>query len=148
MRLVVDSNIVFAGLLRDGITRRLLVHPPVELVAPEWMLSEIRKYREEIAGRARLSADEVDLLLGLLTAAIDVVPRGGYAARMEDAERMEDADRRIGARDPGDVPFLALALALGCDGIWTQNVSHFEGAGVEIWTTERLVEWARARPKW
>lgn len=138
MRLVVDSNVVFAGLLRDGATRSLLVHPPFALLAPEWMLVEIRKYRTEIAARSGLPVLEVELLIGLLTAAIDVVPHDLYAARME------EANARIGARDPGDVPFLALALAEACDGIWTQNTSHFEGAGVELWSTERVIAWTKS----
>lgn len=138
MRLVVDSNIVFAGLLRDGATRALLIHPPFDLLAPEWMLVEIRRYRAEIAVRSGLPVPEVELLIGLLTAAMDVVPHEAYAARMD------EANVRIGARDPGDVPFLALALAQGCDGIWTQNTNHFEGAGVELWSTERVLAWTRS----
>jgi len=138
MRLVVDSNVVFAGRLRDGTTRALLIHPPCDLLAPEWMLVEIRRYRGEIAARAGLPLPEVELLLGLLTAAIDVVPHDAYAVQME------EANLRIGARDPGDVPFLALALAERCDGIWTQNTTHFEGAGVELWSTERVVAWTRS----
>jgi len=138
MRLVVDSNVVFAGLLRDGATRTLLIHPPFHLLAPEWMLVEIRKYRAEIAARAGLPVPEVELLLGLLTAAIHVMPHEAYATRME------EANVRIGARDPGDVPFLALALAQGCDGIWTQNTTHFEGAGVELWSTARVLAWTRS----
>ncbi len=141
MKLAVDSNIVFAGLLREGTTRRLLIHPPAELLAPEWMLTEIRKYRQEIADRAEMTVQDVELLLGLLTASVEVSPSEQYESSME------AAGRRIGPKDPGDVPFLALAIAANCDGIWTQNVHHFEGAGVDIWTTERLVAWVRSRPK-
>lgn len=101
------------------------------------MLVEIRKHRTEIAARSGLPATEVDLLVGLLTAAIEVVPHDAYK------DRMEEASARIGARDPGGVPFLALALAQGCDGIWTQNTTHFEGAGVELWSTQRVLAWTR-----
>lgn len=41
MRLVVDTNVVFAGLLREGTTRGLLVNPPIELIAPAAALTGI-----------------------------------------------------------------------------------------------------------
>ncbi|HEV8359353.1 MAG TPA: PIN domain-containing protein [Candidatus Thermoplasmatota archaeon] len=133
-----DSNIVFAGLLRDGATRALLIDPPLDLMSPEWMLAEIRRYREDIANRSGLMVEEVDLLLALLTEGIEVVPRETYE------EKMKEAHARIGARDAGDVPFLALALARACDGIWTENTRDFEGVGIPLWTTERVVTWARS----
>lgn len=138
MRLVVDSNVVFAGLLRDGASRSLLIDPPMDLMSPEWMLAEIRRYRDEIASRAGLPGEELDLLLALLTEGIEVVPREAYETRMKEAQA------RIGARDSGDVPFVALALARPCDGIWTHNTSDFEGAGLDLWTTQQVVAWARS----
>lgn len=133
MKLVVDSNIVFAALLRDSTTRSLLIDPPADLIAPETMLSEIRRHRDEIVERSGLSGDEFDLLLTLVTEDIEVVPREAY----DDA--MIVARERIGDRDLGDVPFLALSLAVDADGIWTENVADFEEAGVEVWSTERVV---------
>lgn len=137
MRLVVDSNVVFAALLRDGATRALLIDPPLDLMSPEWMLSEIQGHGDDIARRAAITPDELGLLLALLTEGIEVVPREAYE------DLMSEAHARIGKLDPGDVPFLALALARTCDGIWTQNARHFRGAGVPTWTTKRVAEWAR-----
>lgn len=138
MRLVVDSNIVFAGLLRAGTTRDLLVNPPMGLMSPEWMLAEIGRYADEIARRSQLSVGEVELLLALLMESIEVVSHDEYE------DEIKEALRRVGTRDPGDVPFVALALARPCDGIWTQNERDFAEAGVPIWTTAKVVEEVRA----
>lgn len=43
---------------------------------------------------------------------------------------------RIGARDPGDWPVLACALAIGCP-VWTEDKDFF-GTGVATWTTDRV----------
>lgn len=51
MRLVADTNVLFAGLLRDGTTRALLVDPPVDLLAPEHALGEIRGHVASISDR-------------------------------------------------------------------------------------------------
>jgi predicted nucleic acid-binding protein len=135
MRLVVDTNILFAGILRDGTTRGLLIDSPLDLLAPERMLAEIRRNADAIAERSGLSIDGVELLLALLTEDIEVVPRETFE------EQLPKAKRRIGDQDPGDVPFLALALAQPCEGIWTQNAQDFENGGVDVWSTKRVVEW-------
>ncbi len=137
MKLVVDSNILIASLLKDGITRSLLMEAPIEFVSPEHMLAEIRKYRPVISKRAGLSEAEFDLLLALVTERISIVESETYRGRFPDAQRM------IGKLDPGDVPFLALALKLDC-GIWTYNAKHFEGTGVHIWTTGEVAAWTRS----
>jgi predicted nucleic acid-binding protein len=49
--------------------------------------------------------------------------------------RME-ASRRLGGRDPDDWPVLATALVLNC-AIWTEDTDFF-GAGVAVWTTDRV----------
>lgn len=136
---MVDSNIVYAGLLRAGSTRRPLVEPPVSLMSPEWMVDEILGHESEIARRAGLAAEEVRLLLWLLTRRIEVVPREAYE------HRMTEARARLGSGNPGDAPFLALALARACDGIWTQNTRDFRGAPVRLWSTAEVVAWVESQ---
>ena len=137
MKLVVDSNILIASLLKDGITRNLLMDAPIEFLSPEHMLEEIRKHRSTIAKRAGLSEPEFDLLFALIAERISVVGSVGYEAKLVEAHR------QIGDRDPGDVPFLALALASDC-GIWTYNEKHFEGAKARIWDTASVAGWVRS----
>lgn len=139
MRLVVDSNIVFAALLRDGVARGLLIESPFDLLSPEWMLVEIRSHGAEIARRAHLMPEELDVLLALVTERLEIVARTEYEATLGEART------RIQGSDPGDVPFLALALSRSCDGIWTQNTRDFENGGVSLWTTKRVVDWVRKR---
>ena len=135
MRLVVDSNVVFAALLRAGTTRAILVDPPFRLLAPEWMLVEMRRHRVAILGRAGLSESEFDLLFTLVTQGMEIVASEDYESFID------EASNRMRGRDPGDTPFLALALATRCDGIWTQNLRHFKDTGLRIWSTEDLVSW-------
>jgi predicted nucleic acid-binding protein len=60
------------------------------------------------------------------------LPTSGIGAR---------SDRRIGQRDPGDIPILALALTLNLP-LWS-NDKHFKDVGVEWYTPERLVRQLR-----
>lgn len=106
------------------------------LLSPEWMLAEVRAHASDVARRAALAVHDVELLLALLCESIEVVPMATYRPWLETALRLTPAD-------PGDAPFVALALSRPRSAIWTQNVRHFEGTGIEIWTTARLVELVR-----
>ena len=49
------------------------------------------------------------------------------------------ADKLIGHIDPFDIPFVALALAVKNDGIWS-NDKHFENLkGIKVWKTADLI---------
>lgn len=134
MILVVDSNIVFSALLRDGTIRGLLIDCAFTLYAPENMVNELRKYREEICRRAGYSHEEFEVLLSLVTESIIIIEKERYA------EQLAEADKLIGRVDRGDVPFLALALSIPC-GVWTENEKHFRTQNkVKVWNTQEIVE--------
>lgn len=134
MILIVDSNILFAGLLRDSTTRELLIDPPFTLYAPETVVKEIRKYEDEIVKRTSFTKEEFEVLFNLITERIQIIEKAQYA------HKIEEADKIIGDIDKGDVPFLALALSIPNDGIWTENVKHFKQKQVRIWMTKELVK--------
>ena len=43
LRLVVDTSIIFAAILRDSTTRRILLSAPIEFYTPEYCFDEIRE---------------------------------------------------------------------------------------------------------
>jgi predicted nucleic acid-binding protein len=132
MRLVLDTNILIAALIKDSITRRILLLPDFEFLLPAFALDELAKHRAKIIRAARLKGDELDLLLTLLLTSVAVVPFERIAPYLP------EADALIGAIDPDDVPFVAVALAEEHNGIWS-NDRAFEGLpGIQCWTTTRL----------
>jgi len=115
MRLVLDTNILIAALIKDSITRRILLLSDLEFLLPAFALDELARHRAKIIGAARLKGDELDLLLTLLLKSVAVVPFERIA------HYFPDADALIAAADPDDVPFVALALAEEHDGIWSND---------------------------
>jgi predicted nucleic acid-binding protein len=114
MRLVLDTNILIAALIKDSITRHILLLPDLEFFLPAFAL------------------DELDLLLTLLLTSVTVVPYERIAPYLS------DADVLIGAIDPDDVPFVALALAEEHDGIWSNDRAFEDLPGIQHWTTTSL----------
>ena len=129
-----DTNILIAALVRDSLTRSILLNPNLELFTPEYVLVEIQRHTELISKKSGLDPNHIELVFSLLTQEITVVPQE------EIAEALPWAEELIGDIDKKDVPFLALAAAIKADGIWTMD-KHFRSQNeVEIWTTEDLKE--------
>jgi predicted nucleic acid-binding protein len=119
MRIVVDANIVISALIRDSRTRKILLSTKFDLVPPDFVLGEISKYSDYISKKAGISRKDLDLLMALVFQSITVIPA-------EDYESCKDKALSIMKDDVKDVPYVACCLALGCDGIWT-NDSDYEG---------------------
>ncbi len=132
MRLVLDTNILIAALIKDSVTRRILLLPDLEFLLPAFALDELAKHRGKIVRFARLKGDELDLLLTLLLMSVTIVPFERIAPYLP------EADTLIGAIDPDDVPFVALALAEDHDGIWSNDRAFESLPGIQCWTTARL----------
>ena len=60
-------------------------------------------------------------------------------------DKLEEAYELIGQIDEGDVPFLALALAVECNGIWTEDKHFRNQQKVRIWKTKDVIEWLRKK---
>ncbi len=135
MILIVDTNIIFSGLLRDSVTREMLIDCPFVLYVPETVLFEIRKYENEIIKRSGLTKREFETLFSLITENITIVEKEKYQTKIT------EADKLIGHIDKGDVPFVALALTIPNNGIWTENEVHFKKQNkVKIWTTSDILK--------
>ena len=129
MRIAVDANALLSAVL-GGRANLILQHPEVEeIFTAEETLDEVQEYALGLARKKRLREDVV--LLTLATLPVTVMERSIYASGIA------EASRRIGQRDPDDIPILALALTLNVP-LWS-NDKDFKDVGVEWYTTERLL---------
>jgi predicted nucleic acid-binding protein len=87
-----------------------------------------------IRQRTRLSSEAFDLLLVLLTAQVEVVQETTLHPWLSKARHV------LGMRDPDDVPFLAAAYAVPCDGLWSDDVDFQTVPDIPIWTTASLLK--------
>lgn len=133
MRLVLDTNILIAALIKDSLTRDILFLPDFEFLVPEYALEEVNRHRAKIARHSRLKYTEIDLLLSLLLESVTVVPAEKIAPHLKTAEAL------IGNIDPGDVPFVALALAVENDGIWSNDRAFERLSGIKLWKTSDIM---------
>ncbi len=139
MRLVIDTGILISAILKDSVTRKILLLSDIEFLLPEYALEEYERHRETISKRGGLSGKELDIILSLLLDNIRTVSFSEIEPYLEDAYGI------IGLTDPLDVPFVALALARENDGIWS-NDKHFENIKkIKIWKTAELMSHLKRR---
>ncbi|MFQ6086167.1 MAG: PIN domain-containing protein [Candidatus Bathyarchaeia archaeon] len=134
MKLVVDTNITISALIRNSITRKILLHPLIELYAPEFMLEEIYRHIDLIEKKSGLSESEVSALLSIIFSKVTIVPSKRVMEKYGEAETM------IGRVDEKDVPVLALALSIPNDGIWSEDEHLTRQSAVKVWKTKDLIK--------
>jgi predicted nucleic acid-binding protein len=134
MKLVVDTNVLISALIKDSVTREILLFPSLEFLLPEYALEEIETHKDNIFRKSGLSVEEIDIVLSLILENITIVPA------LDIKLYLAEADKIIGHIDHFDVPFVALALSIENDGIWS-NDRHFENIKeIKVWKTADLFD--------
>jgi len=113
MKLVIDTSSIISALIKNGISRRIIVSPAIQFVTPDHSLKEISKYKELICKKAKINSNEFDIILNLLFEKIIIIPKEEYEEFFDAAKTLID--------DINDVPFIALCLASKADGNKERN---------------------------
>ena len=129
---MVDANVLISALMRDSTTRRLLVLGGHELHVPEYVFEEIEVHREELCSRADLTLDAFREVLGILRSHLAEHKVSDYGQQLDPALQL------LKDRDVKDAPYVALALSLRADGLWTQDRGLDSMEGVRVVRTADL----------
>jgi len=113
MKLIIDTNRIIASLIKDSLSRQIINYPLLEFITPDHTLQELNKHETVIRKKAHLTHEEFELLLALLSEKIMIIPKEEYHDFLDTAQTLID--------DIDDAPFVALALAIKVDGIWTDD---------------------------
>jgi putative PIN family toxin of toxin-antitoxin system len=131
MKLVVDANILFAALIKEGSTAKLLISDKLQLFAPEFLFTEFTKYEEHILKKTHRSHEEFNQFLDLLQEQITIIPKKEIIPFIDKAEKISP--------DPKDTVYLALAFALKAN-IWSNDKKlQKEQNEITVFSTEELV---------
>ncbi len=133
MKIVIDTNMVIAALVKDSKAREVIMSSKFEFISPDFVLEEIGKYKDEICRKSGLSAYEFELLMALIFESINIIPAFDYETCKENAKIIMKDDMK-------DVPYVACCLALKCDGIWTNDPDYKEKKEIRIFSTAELLE--------
>lgn len=129
MKIVIDTNVLIAAIIKNSLTRRILLFSGYKFYLPEYAFDEFLKYEATILQKAKLPFEHYREVLGTLLVSIHVVRPPEYNSYLKEAEYL------FGAIDQGDVPFLAAALALDAV-IWSEDKDFEKQDKVKILKTK------------
>ncbi len=133
MKIIVDTNRIIAALIKDSASRKILLSGKFEFLTVGVTKSEIEKYKQELMEKVQLTEGEFNRIFSLLYSKIFVVEDIVIESKMEEARLVMDKV------DPNDTPFIALALGIETDGIWSHD-KHFERQNkIRILKTDKLL---------
>ena len=129
MDLVIDANVLFSALIKDSFAYNLLFGGSFHLFTPEYIFTELEKYKEEILKKTERTTEEFFRLLETLKRRIVIFPLEELVPYVEEAENITP--------DPDDVAYFALALKLNC-AIWSNDKKLKEQNKIKVYNTHEL----------
>lgn len=133
MKLILDTNVFFSGIIKDSITRKILLYPDYEFYIPDFFLIELKKYEEYLINKTGLEKLKFKQLLKDILENIYLVPINEYSDKLIKAKEI------IGNIDKKDIPFIAVALSFKNNGIRTDDKHFKEQFEIKIYSTKELI---------
>lgn len=141
MKIVVDTNIIFSGLLSpNGKISDLLSNSSgkFEFYSPTYLLDELENHKKKILKITGFSKSELEFLKRNIFKKIDLIDL--ESIRESTWEKAIELTKNV---DEYDAPFIALALELGSP-IWTGDKKLIKGLNKKdinwILTTDTIAE--------
>ena len=136
MRIVIDANRIVAALIKQSTTREILLDGSFEFVTPDFVLHEIKKHRNELQKKAKLTEKEFDVLLILIFEQIIILPKPVYLKFIEDCKKY--------VIDRNDVPYLAACIASKAEGIWSHDPHILKQKKVRVFTNINMLDMSKS----
>lgn len=134
MIIIIDTNILISALIRDSLTRRIIIGSGMNFVYPEISMNEIRKHEKMIREKSGLTDKELDRLLVSILDYVILVPTEVIKEHLSEAKSiMLDID-------PKDVVFIAAALSFENSIIWSDDKDFDKQDKIKIVNTNQLAK--------
>ncbi len=128
-----DANIIVSALLKNSLTRRiLLTQSRFDLYSPFYLKKELFKYLPVFAKKLNRPVEHIEYELSELLelSELKLINPIVYQSCFEEAIALSP--------DAGDVPYLALALKLGCP-LWSQDKRLKQQTAVSVYSTSEML---------
>ena len=131
MELVIDANILFAALIKDSTTAKLITNSVFTLFAPTFLIKEFEKYKKEIIRKTRRSVKEFNAYYMLVSQRINLLEDDEIFSFLDEAKEISP--------DPGDISYFAVALAKNI-AYWSNDAKLKNQTKIQIYTTKDIID--------
>ena len=132
MKIVIDSNILFSALIKDSITRRIILDYEDQFLFPSYIFEEMEKHKDELLTKSKMKQKDFEDLLRLLLQKVIIIPKEVLIHYKNDAYQI------IKDIDPDDIIFIACAIAYSDAIIWSDDKKLKQQSKVRIINTNEM----------
>ncbi len=115
MKIVMDSNVLFSALIKDSLTRKIILEYDDLFLFPEFIFEETNNHIEELLTKSKMKKEDFDLLLKSLLNKVFIVPNENLLNYKEEALEI------VKNIDIDDAVFFACALNYKNSIIWSDD---------------------------
>ena len=132
MKIVIDSNILFSALIKDSITRRIILDYENQFLFPSYIFEEMEIHKTELLTKSKMKEKDFEELLSLLLRKVIIIPNEILLHYKKEAYQI------IKDIDPDDVTFIACALAFNDSVIWSDDKKLKQQSKIRIKNTNEM----------
>ncbi|HIG96082.1 TPA: PIN domain-containing protein [Candidatus Woesearchaeota archaeon] len=137
MKIVIDSNILFSALIKDSTTRRLILEYGGTFLFPEYIFTELEKYKEGLLTKSKMYETEFEKLLVLLLKKVVIIPNERALPYKEEALTL------VKDVDINDILFVACVLAHPDSLLWSDDKALKKIKGILVLHTQEIIEFMK-----
>lgn len=134
MGIIIDSNVLFSALIRNSMTRKMILEYGGKFLFPDYIFEELERHKEDLLQKSKMSKTDFDKLLELLLCKMERVPKEALLEFLEDALEM------VKNIDQEDALFVACALAYPNSIIWSNDKKLKDVNGIVTMSTKEVFQ--------
>ena len=134
MKIVIDSNVLFSALIKNSITRKIILEYNDYFLFPSFVFDELEKHKEELLKKSKLSKEDFEKLLEVLLEKMVVVPPEvliPYKNRALEIVKKIDID---------DIVFVACILAFEDSILWSNDDNLKDQSEIRVLNTSEIIK--------
>lgn len=131
MDIIIDANIIFAIMIKKGITEKILFSNQLHCYAPEYIFVEVKEHKNDILKITHRPKEDIDRLVAILERRLEFIPVSEFKRYLQEAENISP--------DIDDVSYLAVCLAKKMP-LWSNDNYFMEQKKIPVFTTQQLIK--------
>lgn len=134
MQIIIDSNVLFSALIKNSLTRKLILKYEGSFLFPSFIFEEVEEHKQELLDKSGMNKEEFAKLLGIILEKVVVIPCEILSPFREKAfELVKDIDE-------DDLLFVACALAYPNSIIWSDDKHLKNIKYIKIINTKEIIK--------
>lgn len=133
MNIIIDSNILFSALIKDAITRKIILNYDGYFLFPSFIFEEMEKHKDELLKKSKMRKHDFNKLLNILLQKVIIIPSETLLPYKKEALHI------VKEIDKNDAMFIACALRHQPSVLWTDDKKLKQQSVIPIIDTSEMI---------